>query len=134
MSPGALAVVEEWLAAVNSGNRQRLHELSAEDVEIIGPRGSAHGREMLADWMGRAGFSAAALRWFCGAVGNVVVEQDGRWSDPATGTELGRARVASHFAVSAGTVARYQRFDNLATALASAGLSLDDEVSSGLGG
>lgn len=113
---------------------QRLHELSAEDVEIIGPRGSAHGRETLADWMGRAGFSAAALRWFCGAGGNVVVEQDGRWSDPATGTELGRARVASRFAVSAGAVARYQRFDSLARALASAGLSLDDEVRSGLGG
>jgi hypothetical protein len=128
---GALAVVEEWLAAVNSGNGQRLQELSAEDVEIIGPRGSARGRQVLADWMRWPGFSAEALRWFCGADGNVVVEQDGRWSDPASGAELSRARVASRFAISDGTVARYQRHDSLATALASAGLTMDDEVSTG---
>lgn len=129
MTMGALAVVEQWLAAVNGGNRRLLQELSAEDVEIVGPRGSAHGRQVLADWMGRAGFSAEALRWFCGADGNVVVEQNGRWSDPATGAELGRARVASHFAVSDEAVARYQRHDSLATALTSAGLTTDDEVS-----
>jgi hypothetical protein len=128
MTMGALAVVEEWLAAVNGGNRQRLQQLSAEDVEIIGPRGSAHGRQVLAEWMDRAGFSAEPLRWFCGADGNVVVEQDGRWSDPASGVELGRARVASHFAVSGGAVSRYQRHDSLAAALASATLTMDDEA------
>jgi hypothetical protein len=124
----ALGVVEEWLAAVNSRDQQRLSELSAEDVMIIGPRGSAQGRQVLTDWMGRAGFSAEALRWFCGADGSVVVEQDGRWSDPAGGTERGRARVACRFVVCDGAVARYQRHDTLPAALASAGLTMNDEV------
>ena len=128
MTMGALAVVEEWLAAVNGGDRQRLQQLSTEDVEIIGPRGSAYGRQVLAEWMDRAGFSAEALRWFCGADGNVVVEQDARWSDPASRAELGRARVASHFAVSGGAVSRYQRHDGLAAALTSAMLTMADEA------
>lgn len=129
MTMGALGVVEKWLAAVNDGNFRRLRELSAEDVEIVGPRGAAHGRQVLADWLDRAGFSAEALRWFCGTNGDVVVDQDGRWSDPAGGAELGRARVASHFTVCEGVVARYQRHDSLAGALASAGLTTGDEVS-----
>jgi len=41
---------------------------------------------------------------------------------------LGRARVASRFAVSDGAVARYQCHDALPAALASAGLTMDDEV------
>jgi hypothetical protein len=54
---------------------------------------------MLAGWLARAGFAASTLRWFCGADGNVVVEQDARSSDPATKAEQGRARVASRFVV-----------------------------------
>jgi hypothetical protein len=35
----------------------------------------------------------------------VVVEQDARWSDPATKAEQGRARVASRFVIHGETVA-----------------------------
>jgi hypothetical protein len=72
-----------------------------------------------------------ARRWFCGADGSVVVEQDAVWSDPVIGAELGRARVASRFAVRGGTVARYQRHDSLDAALAAAGLTVADEVAAG---
>lgn len=130
MSPGSLGVVEEWLSAVNHGDNQRAEELSAEDVEIVGPRGSARGRQILAEWLARAGFSAQALRWFCGSDGRVVVEQEARWSDVATGAELGRARVASQFVVSDRTVAYYQRHESLARALAAAGLDPSAEVTS----
>jgi hypothetical protein len=128
----ALAVAKEWLAAVNSGNRQRMQELSAKDVNIIGPRGSAHGHEALAAWMCRAGFWAEAIRWFSGADGNVVVEQKGHWSNPASGAELSQAHIASHLVVSNGAVTCYQRHDSLAMALASAGLTIDNEVSTDL--
>ena len=130
MSPGSLGVVEEWLSAVNHGDNQRVEELSAEDVEIAGPRGSARGRQVLADWLARAGFSADALRWFCGSDGRVVVEQEARWSDVESGALLGRARVASQFVVSDRTVAYYQRHDSLARALAAAGLDTTAEVTS----
>ncbi|MGH3932992.1 MAG: nuclear transport factor 2 family protein [Pseudonocardiaceae bacterium] len=128
MSIGSLAVAEEWLGAVNRGASRRVAQLSAEDVEIIGPRGTVRGRQVLSEWMTRAGFSADALRWFCGGDGSVVVEQDARWVDPATGTEQDRARVASQFLIDGACVAHYARHDKLAHALAAAGLDARDEV------
>lgn len=123
MSIGSLAVVAEWLDAVNRGASRRVAQLSAEDVEIVGPHGTVRGRQALSEWMTRAGFSADALRWFCGGDGNVVVEQDARWVDPATSVERGRARIASQFLVDGACVARYARHEDLVHALAAAGLS-----------
>ncbi|MGH3906692.1 MAG: nuclear transport factor 2 family protein [Pseudonocardiaceae bacterium] len=127
MSLGSLAVVEEWLDAVNRGDGQRAEDLSTEDVEIVGPRGSVRGRQVLSEWMTRAGFSAEALRWFCGADGGVVVEQNARWTGE-TGAERGRAVVASQFIVEGARVARYARHDDLRHALSAAGLDCGDEV------
>jgi len=128
VTQGSLAVAAGWLSAVNHQDTAKLTDLSAEDIEIIGPRGSAHGRQVLAGWLARADFAASTLRWFCGADGNVVVEQDARWSDPAAQVEQGRARVASRFVIHGQTVAAYQRHDTLDAALAAAGLTAADEV------
>lgn len=128
MANGSLAVAADWLDAVNRQDAARVTDLSARDVTIIGPRGSARGRQTLVEWLARAGFSADARRWFCGAGGRVVVEQDARWSDPATAAEVGQARLASRFVIRGGTVAEYQRHDTLDAALTAAGLSATGEV------
>jgi hypothetical protein len=127
VAQGSLAVAAGWLSAVNHQDTAKLTDLSAADIEIIGPRGSAHGRQVLAGWLARAGFAASTLRWFCGADGSVVVEQDARWSE-ATNAEPGRARVASRFVIHGETVAAYQRHDTLDAALRAAGLTAADEV------
>jgi hypothetical protein len=132
MTRGDLAVVEEWLSAVDARDRARLMALTTPEVEVVGPRGSARAdRAVLSEWLGRAGFSAEARRWFCGGDGRVVVEQDARWVDVTTGAEQDRARIASEFLVDPGRhlVTRYVRHDaGTAAALAAAGLSEDDEV------
>jgi hypothetical protein len=130
MADGSLAVVEQWLTAVNAGDGEWLERMTAEEVEIVGPRGSGLAdRSVLTGWLSRSGFSATAVRWFCGADGVVVVEQDARWVDRATGVEQSRARVASRFLVDGGRVVRYVRHDDgLAPALAAAGLTDTDEV------
>lgn len=128
-SRGALEVVDSWLDAVNRADAERVQQLSAEDVEIEGPRGIVRGQTVLADWLARAGFSAQSRRWFCGEDGGVVVEQDARWVDVATGAEHGQAVVASQFEVRDGRVVRYARHDDLDDALTVAGLTFDDEVS-----
>ena len=132
MTRGDLAVVEDWLAAVDAGDGARLVALTTPEVEIVGPRGSGRtDRAVLAEWLGRAGFSAASRRWFCGGDGRVVVEQDARWVDVVSGREQGRARIASEFLVDRAQrrVSRYVRHDGgTAAALAAAGLSEDDEV------
>lgn len=131
---GQLAVVEAWLAAADRADAPAMTALSAPDLEVVGPRGSVRGREVLAAWLARAGFSATPLRWFCGADGAVVVEQDAVWADPGTGAERGRAVVASEFVVDGGVVTRYRRHDDgLTAALAAAGLREADEVTARAG-
>ena len=128
MGTGALAVVAAWLDAADRRDGPRLELLSAADVEVVGPRGSVRGAHVLSQWVARAGFSSEPLRWFCGGDGTVVVEQDARWVDVATGAEQGRAVVASRFSVHGARVARYARHEHLDGALAAAGLRADDEV------
>jgi hypothetical protein len=128
---GALGVVEQWLAAVNAGDGGRVEALSHEQVDIVGPRGRGSApRSVLSEWLGRSGFSGRPVRWFCGGDGLVVVELDARWRDPATGTPQDSFRIGSLFRITAGRVARYERFDDgLAAALTAAGLDADrDEV------
>jgi limonene-1,2-epoxide hydrolase len=134
---GPLAVVQAWLGAVDRADAGAAMALSAPDLEVTGPRGTVRGREVLAPWMTRAGFTGTPLRWFCGADGAdgaVVVEQDAVWADPVTGAARGRAVVASRFAVEDGVVTRYQRHDDgLPAALAAAGLRESDEVTARVG-
>ncbi|PRY51256.1 SnoaL-like protein [Geodermatophilus tzadiensis] len=126
---GALAVVEAWLAAVDRADVDAVTVLSAPDLEVAGPRGSVRGREVLGPWLARAGLTTRPLRWFCGAGGAVVVEQDATWTDPDTGAERGRAVVASRFTVAGGVVTAVERHDaGLPAALAAAGLGPADEV------
>lgn len=128
---GALGVVEQWLAAVNDGDSARLEALSHEQVEIVGPRGRGSApRAVLSEWLARSGFSAQPVRWFCGGAGVVVVEQDARWHDPATGRPQDSFRIGSLFHVTGDRVAAYERFDaGVGAALAAAGLDAGrDEV------
>lgn len=126
MVRGDLAVVERWLDGVNAADRATVLELTDPSIEIVGPRGVGRGRELLADWMMRAGFTAIARRWFCGGDGRIVVEQDATWA-MRTG-DASRARVASAFVVRGDRIARFQRFDSLEAALASAGLGVENEA------
>jgi hypothetical protein len=123
----ALAVVESWQLAVNEHDLEQLVSLTAHDVEIIGPRGGGRGHEVLRQWLVRAGFTAVPLRWFCGREGVVVVEQVGRWFQPQSMGASERI-IASKFTVRSGRVTRFERFDDLEDALASAALTDDDEI------
>ena len=108
MAHGALAVVEDWHAALNDGSVERVRGLSADYVRVLGPRGSGMiAAEELGDWMIHSGFSATPERWFCGADGTVVVEQSARWSHRDTGVEAGRSTVATAFQVNVGTWWRF---------------------------
>jgi ketosteroid isomerase-like protein len=51
----ALAIAQQWQDATNTRDVERLLELSAPDIEIVGPRGSGHGHQLLRNWLGRVG-------------------------------------------------------------------------------
>ncbi len=123
-SPGAL--VQQWQDAANRQNIPRLLELSDAHIELVGPRGVAHGHEILADWVQRAGVHLTTLRMFV-RDHRVVVAQHGAWRSRESGTVTGEADVASFFSLHQQRVVRVARYDTLEQALQAAQLTISDE-------
>jgi SnoaL-like domain len=128
-SSDAVRVVRAWQEAANEQDVDRLLALSDPNIELVGPRGSGFGHQLLRDWLGRAGLTLTSLRAF--ARGSVVVlEQRGTWRSPETGEVTGERALASTFEVSdQGQVARFARYDSLPEALDAAGLDFADNIS-----
>jgi hypothetical protein len=120
-------IVQAWQAAVNDRDAERLLELSHPEIEIVGPRGSGHGHQLLRDWLGRAGLSLTTRRIFARGA-EVVVAQRGIWRSVETGDVVGEADLASRFRVVRDRVVLFGRYDGLDAALDAAGLSLADEI------
>ncbi len=129
MSTQELEVVLAWHEVLNAGDAERLASLSHPEVEIGGPRGTARGRQVLKDWVGRANVRLEPLRSFQGAR-TVVVEEAATWRDPETGETIGEATVATVFMLDEDLVSGIFRHDNLEDALRSAGLDDSDRVQS----
>lgn len=121
------AIVQAWQEAANQQNAARLAELSAPDIEIVGPRGSGYGVQLLQDWLGRAGLQLTAIRAFARDE-RVVIAQHGVWRSLETGVVTGERDVATFFRVRDQVVTRLARYDSLDTALAEAGLQYADAI------
>jgi hypothetical protein len=119
-------IAHAWVAAANAQDGDRLAALSSPDIEIVGPRGSARGIAVLHDWLRRSGLTLETTRTFAGD-SHVVMAHRGTWQTAGT-TDISSADVSSSFDIQGGCVARYQRFDDLPTALAAAGLDESHEV------
>ncbi len=114
-------IVQAWQDAANARDIDRLVALSTPDIEVGGPRGSGFGRELLREWIARAGLTMETLR--VASRGNIVVaEQRGVWRAPESGEVTGDMAVASVFRVEAGRVARVVRYDTFDGALVAAGM------------
>jgi hypothetical protein len=123
----SLAVVRAWLEAANSQDVSRLLELSDPNIEVVGPRGSGYGHQLLRDWLARAGLTLETQRCF-GRGNVVVVAQHAVWRSPETGEVMGEADVASRFRIQDQRVVQYARHDSLHEALIEAGLDHSDEI------
>lgn len=123
----AVAVVQAWQEAANRQDGDRLVELSDPNIEIVGPRGSGFGAQLLREWLGRAGLTLETQRVFARDQ-VVVVAQHGVWRSTETGEVQGEADLASRFRVADGRVVQFARHDRLDQALAAAGLEPADEL------
>ena len=125
MSP--LQVALAWQQAANQQDIEQLMALSDPDIEIIGPRGSAFGHDILRQWLARAGLTLSTRRMFA-RENTVVIAQHGIWRSSETGNLPSEAEVASCFVCTEGRVTKLSRHDHLTEALQTAGLTENDEV------
>ena len=122
-----LTLIQAWQDAVNHRDIHRLLELSAPDIEVVGPRGSGHGHQLLLNWLERAGLHITTLRTF--AHNNIaVIAQHGVWHDIESGEVVGEADIASCFRIEDERIAKFARYDSLDAALIEAGLHYSDEL------
>lgn len=121
-----LEITQLWVEAANAENADRLLELSDSNIEIVGPRGSAFGHQILREWLERAGLSLTTLQTFT-RDNAVVLAQHGVWRSPENGEIIGEANVASEFRVKDQKVVKYARYETLNETLKSAGLNFSDE-------
>src|ERR687885_1510499 len=122
----SVTVVQAWLDAANTQSIDRLIALSDPNIEIIGPRGSGYGHQLLRDWLGRAGLRLETRRVFARG-DSIVVEQHGVWRSVETGDVTGERDIASRFRVDGERIVQFARYDSLSEALNEAGLTFADE-------
>jgi hypothetical protein len=120
-------IATAWQQAANDQDIERLLALSDPHIEIVGPRGSGYGHQLLRDWLGRAGLTLTTLRAFAGD-GKVVLAQHGVWRSLESGAVTGERDLASRFDVDGGRVVRFARYDTLDEALGAASLNGAAEV------
>lgn len=133
MTTSETSTVRAWHEALNSGDVERLVELSHLDVEMGGPRGMVRGSAVLREWVDRANIRLKPQRVFHRAE-MVVVEQQAEWHNAATGEATSAQTVASTFVVRddrVTSVVRYDGDDALGNALGATGLDESHETSRG---
>jgi len=120
-------IAEAWQQAANRQDAERLLALSDPNIEVVGPRGSGFGHQLLRDWLGRAGLTLTTLRAF-GHDGVVVLAQHASWRSGETNASASERDLASRFDIEGGRVVRFARYDSLAEALADADLNETDAL------
>jgi ketosteroid isomerase-like protein len=122
-----IQTVIAWHDALNDGDVERLVALSHPEIEVGGPRGSAHGAQILREWVDRANIRLEPGRKFYEA-NTVVVEEGAEWQSAEPGNVQ---RVASVFVVNNGLVTSVVRYPDLESALRAANLDVSHEKSTG---
>src|SRR4051812_39543738 len=108
MMADVLTTVQAWQQAASKPDIEHLIELSDPNIEIVGPRGSGFGHQLLRDWIARAGLQMTTLRAFV-RDSLVVVEQQAVWHNVETGEKVSESVIASQFRVEKNRVIQFAR-------------------------
>lgn len=124
-TPGTVALILAWHDAVNAGRIEEVLALTTEDVRVGGPRGSASGQDVLADWVSHAGIQLTPRVIHEGARA-LYVEQDAQW--PSAGASPDGIPACTVFEMHDDRIAALLRYDSLEDALAAMSDRVTDEV------
>jgi ketosteroid isomerase-like protein len=127
MRMDAIRVVMAWHRAVNAGDPDEMTRWVSPDVEVAGPRGTAHGITMVKDWITRSGIRLEPRQVYHRG-DKVIVQQAARWPDPDQGDDALTPPVSAFtaFQIRDRQITRIARTDSLPAALEVVGLSEDD--------
>ncbi|CEG24243.1 hypothetical protein BN1080_03264 [Planococcus massiliensis] len=117
-----IEIADQWTDRVNAKDIEGVLKLSATNVEISGPRGTAAGHDMLAQWVENSGIQLQTLSRYI-RDGKVIYEQKASWEN-----ENGEVILYSFFLVKEGKVTQIARFDLLDDAFGASGMSEEDLV------
>jgi len=126
-----LEVVQAWGRALASFDEEALVGLAAEEIEIVGPRGTRRGHDALREWLAKQTYGVVPhvepRRYFArGGAVVVVVRVELRYLEE--GKLASAFDAVAAYAVEDGLVRKIVTHTDLDTALADAGLSRADEV------
>lgn len=122
MADDTVALILAWHSAVNAQHTAEALALSTPEIRLGGPRGSATGHDVLADWIVSAGIELTPRAIHRGARA-LYVEQDARWAsspDPISACTV--------FEVVDGLVAAVLRYETLADALGAMSDAVSEEL------
>lgn len=104
--------LDRWHRAVNARDLDEVRAVTASDVEVGGPRGTARGLDACVEWVGSSGIRLEPTRAHSVDGRHTVVAQDATWPgrpDHVPGTAP--VATATLFEVRDGRVSRILRFD-----------------------
>lgn len=105
--------INEWHAAVNSGDLRRSAEAVGDPIVVLGPKGAGPiSSDQFADWVERSGIRLVPRSWHPISDRLMVVEEDATWPENQTPT-----RVATVFRVTDGRATAALRLPDLRSAL-----------------
>jgi hypothetical protein len=125
MNDNDVSLIAAWHDALNAGDVDRLVSLSSADVEIVGPRGTGQGSQLLRDWVARSGIRLEMRRVFA-RDSTVVAEELAEWRSTDTGEIVDRQDLATIFHIENSRVSYIDRRPSVADALQQSGLSESD--------
>lgn len=117
-----IETAEAWTAKVNERDAAGVLALSDHNIELSGPRGTATGHSILADWLENSGIHLMTTAHFVKG-GKIICEQQGTWEN-----EAGSVTIYTFMEIKDGKVLRIERLDSLDDAFGTSGLSESDKI------
>ncbi|KGA96347.1 hypothetical protein AJ85_12270 [Alkalihalobacillus alcalophilus ATCC 27647 = CGMCC 1.3604] len=127
LTKATIEAAEQWMDMSNKQNLKGLSEVTAKEIEIIGPKGKGlFSHEELGEWMKRANLQLATKNRFVKG-STIVLEQHGTWLESDRSIK-GEAIVYTVMRVKERLVQSLARFDNKEQAFDYSGLKESNKL------
>ena len=127
MDQETIKIAEQWIELCNSQDVEGLASITAEELEVHGPKGTATlGKNELEEWMERANLKLETFEQYA-RDNKVIMGQHGTWLNE-DGTAKGEQDVYTVLVFDREKVSALGRFDDKEQAFDVTGLKEEDKI------